>query len=1041
MQQGRANGKRRAAVAGVLLLLLGGIALAALVSTLQSPPGPAAPARVFASQSFIFSGGAGDFGGIGNADMLALAKRLKAANATFLLAAGDLGYTSDESGWCASIKGAFNETIVIAGNHDTSESGPGDITQTILYCPMLFGVPVTAGPRYGYGISYYFDYPVGAPLARFIMVTPGITASPVSGQNYASGGAEYNWVTSAVNNARAAGIPWVIVGFHKVCITAGGKSCEIGQSFWDQMVNLKVDLVLTGHDHIYQRSKQLALSASCTSVTTIYNANCVVADGPNYVKGTGLIQVTDGVGGHSMYTIGTKSQRNYFSAYMGSNLNSQNKSNGYGSTLFRITATSITGTTDFCPAGKADSTGQCPSYQSTIFKDTFTISAPAGGPTARFSYTPAWPQPGASALFDASTSSDTNASATLQYRWDWTNDGTWDTAWSSVPTATHAYGAQGTYTAALEVQDTAGLTDSATQTVVVDGTAPATTASLSGTSGTNGWYRSSVRITLTATDPLSGVASTFYRVDGGAWKLYSSAPTVSGEGSHTFDYNSTDRAGNAETTHTLSFKIDTVAPSTGPTLQGTLVNGTYYAGPVNVTLTATDATSGVASTKYRVDGGSWLTYAEAVAVSGNGTHQFEYYSTDNAGNTEITKSVLVPIGGPAQGPVSTMNVSGNAGLNGWYVSTATVTLSATDPSGSPTTIYYQVDAGSWTTYSAPFTLTDGRHDVAFYAKNATNATELTKTNPVNVDTHAPSTTAALGGNLVSTYYEGPVNVTLTATDATSGVASTQYRLDGGSWQAYSATVVVSGNGTHVLEYDSTDHAGNTEGTKSVQIPIGAATLPPPVSLNLAGTTGSGGWYISDVTVTLNTSASSGVTIMAKIDGGAWTGYSGPIQLSDGRHEIEYYSVESSGANGTPESATVNVDTTPPTFTSHAPTGTLTTSEVTISWACVDALSGVAWIRVSVDGGPSELVGLTTSLRASLPDGDHDVVVRATDAAGNTAAQAISFRVDTNPFSLSGPFSGVPTYLLLELGIAVAAIFLYRRYKRKRRTEPRSSRQP
>src|SRR5712692_3219186 len=283
-----------------------------------------------------------------------------------------------------------------------------------------------------------------------------------------------------------------------------------------------------------------------------------------------------------------------------------------------------------------------------------------GHPTARFTTSPTWPLPTTNVAFDGSTSSDPDPNSTLQFRWDWTNDGTWDTTWSTVATASHVYGTKGTYTAKREVMDSGGRTDNATASIVVNGTLPTTTASRSGTSGSNGWYRSSVKVTLTATDSLSGVAKTFYRVDGGSWNVYSSPVTVSGQSSHSFDDNSTDRAGNVEAMHTSQFKIDTVAPSTTASLQGTKGNSTWYIGPVNVTLAATDATSGVASTKYRVDLGPWTTYTGPVTVSGNGTHQFDDNSTDNAGNAEATKTTLIAIGGPPQGPVSTITVGGTA---------------------------------------------------------------------------------------------------------------------------------------------------------------------------------------------------------------------------------------------------------------------------------------------------------------------------------------------------------------------------------------------
>ena len=59
-----------------------------------------------------------------------------------------------------------------------------------------------------------------------------------------------------------------------------------------------------------------------------------------------------------------------------------------------------------------------------------SVNANAGGPYVGYE--------GASVVFDASNSSGPQGEA-LEYRWDFENDGSWDTNWSSDPTATHTY--------------------------------------------------------------------------------------------------------------------------------------------------------------------------------------------------------------------------------------------------------------------------------------------------------------------------------------------------------------------------------------------------------------------------------------------------------------------------------------------------------------------------------------------------------------------------------------------------------------------------
>src|SRR5881409_361570 len=95
------------------------------------------------------------------------------------------------------------------------------------------------------------------------------------------------------------------------------------------------------------------------------------------------------------------------------------------------------------------------------------VTITAAGPTARFAYSPTVPVVNDTITFDASTSTDSDPTATLQARWDWESDGTWDTSLSTTLTAQHAFGASGTYTVKLEIQDSSGLSDTDSKAISV----------------------------------------------------------------------------------------------------------------------------------------------------------------------------------------------------------------------------------------------------------------------------------------------------------------------------------------------------------------------------------------------------------------------------------------------------------------------------------------------------------------------------------------------------------------------------------------------
>jgi hypothetical protein len=172
-------------------------------------------------------------------------------------------------------------------------------------------------------------------------------------------------------------------------------------------------------------------------------------------------------------------------------------------------------------------------------------------------------------------------------------------------------------------------------TIHVDNTAPSTSASLSGTAGSSGWWRSSVAVALSASDGAGiGVAGIRYRVDGGAWQDYGGPFTVTGEGTHTIEYRSADYLGNAETTRSLQVRIDTRPPVTRPAITGTLGLNGWYTDTVTVTLATADATSGVDA--VFLDG---QTYTMPVTYTVDGCYDSSFYATDVAGNQEET-SVL-----------------------------------------------------------------------------------------------------------------------------------------------------------------------------------------------------------------------------------------------------------------------------------------------------------------------------------------------------------------------------------------------------------------
>lgn len=306
-------------------------------------------------------------------------RRIGADRPDFLLSVGDLSYdTIAPATWCQLVKDSLNagagkpagdaygqnfRVPLVMGNHDKPTFSQY-LTSTCLPNRMP---AVTTQATGSYGRDYYFNYPSTAPLARFIMASPGL------GTNYAKGSPAYLWLTNAIDSARAAGIKWVIVGNHFNHISSGTKGDEAGADFFNLVVSKKVDLLLQGHDHTYQRSKQLALSSACPAVAkNTYLAGCVVGDGANatYTAGKGTVLLINGLGGAETYPINTGDpEAGYFATTAGKPSTGELA----GSTRLVITPSSLQ--MRFVGTAK------------TTFSDSFTISSAAPTPVL---YSTSW---------------------------------------------------------------------------------------------------------------------------------------------------------------------------------------------------------------------------------------------------------------------------------------------------------------------------------------------------------------------------------------------------------------------------------------------------------------------------------------------------------------------------------------------------------------------------------------------------------------------------------------------------------------------------
>ena len=371
-------------------------------------------------------------------------------------------------------------------------------------------------------------------------------------------------------------------------------------------------------------------------------------------------------------------------------------------------------------------------------------------------------------------------------------------------------------------------------------------------------------------------------------------------------------------------------------------------------------------------------------------------------------------------------------------------------------LYYKKDTGSWTKYipnpntlpnatdgdflyanygtTIPFNSATTGGDGAYQFKmvatdNAGNvmvvpvgaaAADATTT----IDTAKPTTTGAGSGTAgTNGWYTSDVTYTLNRTDALSGVASTQYCVDttatGGCTPnlTYSAPFIISNPASNnYVHWRSTDNAGNVQDIQNSTVIKIDKLAPTTLGAITSGTTGTNGWYRTDVIFTLTpTDATSGLasTSYCVDTAGSCTpslAYSAPLSITteSATNHIRWTSTDNAGKVQTvQDSGAFKIDKSAPTGTVVINNGNQATQDINVhlNISLTDTGSaGLATYELSNDNGntwaSAVSIGTDSFVDTSVPltvptgEGNKIVKVRVRDAAGNETIISDNIFIDT-----------------------------------------------
>ena len=472
--------------------------------------------------------------------------------------------------------------------------------------------------------------------------------------------------------------------------------------------------------------------------------------------------------------------------------------------------------------------------------------------------------------------------------------------------------------------DIAGNTSSAPFVVRYDTHGPTTVASVSRSPNAAGWYRSPLSITWSGSDSGgSGIASCRPQLD-------FSGPDTSGT---TVTGSCTDNAGNSSSDGVL-LKYDSTPPGTqaAPT-PAPNANGWFNA-PVSIGWQGSDATSGIGSCD------------SAVGYSGpdtNGT-PVSGSCTDRAGNNS-PRTLVVKY--DTHAPITVASPSRPANGAGWYNAPLSITWNGSDPGGSG------IDScRTALTYSGPDT-TGTTTSGACTDKAGNNSSDDVV---VKYDATAPSVNAPtpVRDPDQNGWYNHPVRIDWSGSDAISGIASCTSRTYGGPDDANADQVGMC-----------TDAAGNSA---SRDFSLEYDATGPTVAVTPARPADHAGWYNHSVSISWSgTDATSGIDSCTPT-----VTYSGPdsSNASSGGRCTDH-----AGNSASPPPLSFKYDATAP-VTAAAPTylpdlNGWYNHPVAVGWRGTDPASGVASCSSLVYSGPDT--------------GSDSRLGTCTDKAGNMSA--------------------------------------------------------
>ena len=336
-------------------------------------------------------------------------------------------------------------------------------------------------------------------------------------------------------------------------------------------------------------------------------------------------------------------------------------------------------------------------------------------------------------------------------------------------------------------------------------------------------------LTAVSTAPVTQMQFSNDGVTWSGWQAFApTAPWVlaPADGPKIVYYRFKDGNGTVSAALADTITLETVPPTGSITINSGAVNTKSVS--VSLALSATDAGSGLSQMRFSNNGVTWSAWEAYMPTdawtlaAGDGLKTVYVQFRDKAGNLSANYTDTIRL--DTTPPAGTIVI--NSGAAWTNLLPATLTLSASDGGSGLSQMRFSNDNSTWTAWesyasSKGWTLPagDGQKTVYVQFNDVAGNPSGSFTDTIGLDTIAPTGSIVINAGAAKTT-STVVTLTLSATDARSGVAQMRFSNDNvtwSTWEAYATQktwTLISGDGSKIVYARFRDAAGNPSLTYS-----------------------------------------------------------------------------------------------------------------------------------------------------------------------------------------------------------------------------------